>query len=39
MLVTQAFIGGIGVVVSGVLLLGFGSVIALLRAIKRNTDG
>ena len=39
MLLAPAVTSGIGVIVAGVLLLGFGSVIALLRRIKQNTDG
>ena len=34
----RAIGSGLGAVVAGVVLLGFGTVIALLRRIKNNTD-
>ena len=38
MLLTSAITGALGIVVVGVLFLAFGTVIALLRQIKVNTD-
>ena len=38
MLVTSAITGALGIVVVGILFVAFGTVIALLRHIKINTD-